>query len=142
MIVSNNKMRDIDRYIREEQEVQTLRNYFKKSGYELRLTGDAPEKGLDVSGSWLWRFVVENISKPECQVTLNLRIMPDSSNRQVHYLYAAPNIMLGRMLMFFPYRSGDGCTKGWNDFQKEVIEPIVKTFRDYAVQKRQATAIH
>jgi hypothetical protein len=141
MIVSNNKMRDIDRYIREEQEVQALRNYFKKSGYELRLSDEAPEKGLDVSGSWLWKFVVENISKPECQVTLNLRIMPDSSNKQVHYLYAAPNIMLGRMLMFFPYRSGEGSAKGWNDFQKEVVEPIVKTFRDYAVQKRQTTAI-
>jgi hypothetical protein len=134
-------MRDIDRYIREEQEVQALRNYFKKSGYELRLTGDAPEKGLDASGSWLWKFVIENITSAECNVTLSLRIMPDSSNKQVHYMYAAPNIMLGRMLMFFPFRSGDGCTKAWNDYQKEVVEPIVKIFRDFAVQKWQASVI-
>jgi hypothetical protein len=134
-------MRDIDRYIREEQEVQALRNYFKKSGYELRLTGENPEKGLDVSGSWLWKFVIENFTTAECEVPLNLRIMPDSSNKQVHYLYAAPNIMLGRLLMFFPFRRGKGCTKAGNDFQKEVVEPIVKIFRDYAAQKRQASAI-
>jgi hypothetical protein len=130
-------MRDIDRYLREEQEVHALRNYFKKSGYELRLTADAPEKGLDVSGSWLWKFVVENFTTEECEVSLNLRIMPNSSNKQVHYLYAAPNMMVGRLLMFFPFRSGKGCTKAWKDFQKDVVEPVVKTFRDYAVQKRQ-----
>jgi len=134
-------MRDIDRYIREEREVHALRNYFKKSGYELRLTDDAPEKGLDVSGSWLWKFVIENISTPECEVTLSLRIMPDSSNKQVHYLYAAPNIMLGRLLMFFPFRSGQGCIKARNDFQKEVVEPIVKIFRDYAARRQQASII-
>jgi hypothetical protein len=134
-------MRDIDRYFQEEQEVQALRNYFKKSGYELRLGVDAPEKGLDASGSWLWKFVIENFSTAECEVTLNLRIMPDSSNRQVHYMYAAPNIMLGRMLMFFPFRRGAGCNKAWSNFQKEVVEPTVKIFRDYAVQKRQAIAI-
>jgi hypothetical protein len=130
-------MRDIDRYFREEREVQAMRNYFKKSGYELRLTDDAPEKGLDVSGSWLWRFEVENISKSECHVSFNLRIMPDSSNKQVHYLYAAPNIMLGRLLMFFPFRSGQKSSTAWNDFQKEVVEPLVKIFRDYAAQRQQ-----